>query len=341
VVAAVTQNDPVKGVELSRRFYLDAVRPLLDLPHAAALIGPGSEVLGYDTERSTDHDWGPRLQVFVTPAQGAAIRGLLAERLPPSIAGYPTSMVEPAVVVAGLGDWLTGLIGVDPLSGMSIRDWLGTPAQHLAEVTQGAVFHDGVGDLSRVREVLAWYPDDLWRYVLACQWQRVGQEAPFVGRCGETGDDLGSAVVAARIVRDLMRLCLLLHRRYPPYSKWLGTAFARLPGITGLHTSLTAVMTATTWQNREAHLVYAYETVADLHNRSGLTAPLDPRTRLFHDRPFRVPGAERFVAALRAGITDPAVRSLPLTGAVDQFADSTDVLAHGTRPRMLTAGLYP
>lgn len=58
---------------------------------------------------------------------------------------------------------------------------------------------------------------------------RLSQEEPFVGRCGEVGDDLGSAVVAARQVRDLIKLCLLMNRAYPLYGKWLGTVFAALP----------------------------------------------------------------------------------------------------------------
>jgi hypothetical protein len=52
-------------------------------------------------------------------------------------------------------------------------------------------------------------------------------------------------------------------------------------------------------------------------------------------RPFRVLHAERFGAALITSIEDPGVRSLPLTGAIDQFVDSTDVLAHRDRSRAL------
>ena len=60
----------VPGLELNRRFYEQVVRPLLDasfpsLPYAAALLGPGSETLGFDTEMSTDHDWGARMFIFL------------------------------------------------------------------------------------------------------------------------------------------------------------------------------------------------------------------------------------------------------------------------------------
>ena len=65
--------DSVPGLELAGAYYRDAVRPLLGgVPHSAALLGWGSEVLGFDTERSTDHGWGPRLQVFVAPDDVAA-----------------------------------------------------------------------------------------------------------------------------------------------------------------------------------------------------------------------------------------------------------------------------
>src|SRR6516165_1548691 len=188
---------------------------------------------------------------------------MLASRLPSSFRGYPVAFPvtgEPGtarhrVEVAGLGAWLTGRLGFDPQHGITLLDWLATPAQRLAEVTAGDVFHDGPGELTRARARLAWYPYDVWLYVLACQWQRVGQEEAFPGRCAEVGDDLGSVIVTARLARDLMRLCLLMHGRYPPYSKWLGTAFAQLPGTAGeLGASLAAAISAADWRTREQHL---------------------------------------------------------------------------------------
>ena len=50
-----------------------------------------------------------------------------------------------------------------------------------------------------------------------------------MARTAEVGDETGSAVTAGRLVRDAMRLALLLDRRSAPYQKWLGTAFAETP----------------------------------------------------------------------------------------------------------------
>lgn len=354
----------LSGLALSRLLYADAVLPILtqaypDLPHSAALLGAGSEVLGFDSARSTDHDWGPRLLLFLAPedvaAHGAEIHRLLAERLPKELRGYPTHFrmanervghmdrtdgpVNHRVLTLDVGSWLKGQLGVDPTAGsLTLRDWLSVPQQRLAEVTGGEVFHDGLGTLGAARARLAWYPDQVWRYLLACQWQRISQEEAFVGRCAEAGDPLGSAVVAGRLVRDLMRLCLLLGRRYAPYSKWLGSAFGQLPAAETLTPLLQAALAAAGYRERAEHLCHAYEIVATLHNEAGLTAPLATTCRRYHDRPYRVLFAERFAEAMADTITDPALRSLPRVGGVDQWADSTDFIGEqALRQAVVTA----
>ena len=58
------------GIPLSRDYYESVVAPLLarhapGLEHAAARLGSGSDVLGYDDAQSRDHDWGLRLTLLV------------------------------------------------------------------------------------------------------------------------------------------------------------------------------------------------------------------------------------------------------------------------------------
>lgn len=351
----------VPGLEVSRALYTEVAPALRTTPHAAGLIDGGSEVLGFDTDRSMDHDWGARLQVFLPdgagPTEAEAVEAVIGAALPASVRGVPSrfgavddsrlGVADPeglrhGVVVVPFGAWVRGHFGFDPRDGLTATDWLGVPTQLLAVATGGAIFHDGLGPAgpTRLRERLAWYPDDVHRYLLAAEWTRIGQEEPLVGRAGEVGDELGSAVIAARLARDHMRLAMLLARRYPPYPKWFGTAFARTPGTAPLGAELRAALAATDWPTRERHLVAAARINAAATNASGLAARTeDPTPRPFHSRPFTVLDGERYAAALRDAITDPAVRALPPTGAVDQWVDSTDVLSHTTRARAATRAL--
>jgi hypothetical protein len=331
----------VPGLELAESLYTEVIGPrLAGVAHSAALIGTGSEILGYDDIRSTDHGWGPRLQVFVEDPALEPVRAML-QKLPSEHRGWPTLIgsdrvpLRTQVDVWTISGWVRRRLGVDPRGGLSWSDWLGLPQQVLLEATSGRVFHDGLHELEPLRASLAWYPQDLWVWVLAAQWGRIGHEEAFVGRAAEVGDDLGSRVVTARIVRDIMRLCFLQEKVYAPYSKWLGSAFARLASSTDVGPALRAALAATAYSEREAALVEAYEAVAARHNRLGVTDPVEPTARLFHDRPFRVIGADRFADACLGAIADDALRQLPLVGGVDQWVDSTDVLSHRERVRVL------
>jgi hypothetical protein len=352
----------VSGIELSKRFYEYAVRPLLGgQPHAAALLGEGSEVLGFDDVVSTDHDFGPRVQVFL-PA-GAPVPSF--EGLPATFEGHPTVFGTSdrnggvpchQVEVTGAEAFFVRRLGVDPAAGMSLADWLLTPTQTLGTLTAGAVFHDPDGDLARRREALRWYPGDVWRYALAAGWLRVAQEEAFVGRAGAAGDDLGSRLVAARLVRELVRLAFLIERRWAPYPKWLGSGFARLDLATTAGPALAAATAAADWRDREAALVTAASVLAAATNDLGLAAPVDPAPRTYYARDIRVLFADRLTVALTRAITDPEVRALldrlggrrggpigTLPGPIDQATDSTEILGDPARCRAAAPllGLLP
>lgn len=325
----------VPGLELARAFYEEVIAPVVgDTPHAAALLGTGSEVLGLDSRRSTDHGWGPRLQLFAERDDVLPLSRAIDEALPDQFRGWPTRFGWDAVpeshhvVVDVLGDWLQDRLGFDPLRQITAANWLATPQQILLEVTRGAVFHDASGELTAARAALAWYPEEMWLWLLACQWRRIDQEEPFIGRAAEAGDELGSRVLASRLVRDAIRLCFLQERRYAPYSKWLGSAFRDLEANERLGDPLLELLAARDYETREALHVVVVQALAAKHNALGVTAPVDERVGLFYERPYRVLGSGRFVDACLARVSDPWLRSLPLTGGIDQFIDSTDVLSN-------------
>lgn len=251
----------VTGRDLGRAFYREVLAPAAAVPHAAGLLGTGSDVMA-DT----------------CPA-----------------------------------------------------DWLAMPQQRILEVVAGVVFHDDSGDLTRLRALLGWYPDDVWWWMLACQWSRLAQEEPFVQRTAEVGDDTGSAVITARLVRDAMRLAFLVARRYAPYQKWFGTAFSRLDDPEGLGRHLHSALSGTTLREREDALGAAYQILAGRFNALTPDLDVDVSLRDFHGRPAWILGANRFAEAARARVTDPRLQDLSLFGSIDQSVDNVELL---TSPAM-------
>lgn len=360
----------IPGLELSRRFYWEAVRPVLEgsfsgLPHSAALIGPGSETLGFDDEMSTDHGWGPRLQLFLRPddweTHAGDIDAALRGGLPHSFLGYPTNFSEPdpddngvqlleaseggpvnhRVETQAVGGFFCGYLGFDISREIGAADWLTFPQQKLRTITAGRVFHDEIG-LESVRARFSWYPRDVWRYLLAAGWARIGQEEHLMGRAGLVGDELGSALIGSRLVRDVMRLCFLMERQYAPYAKWFGSAFAQLESAAALTDILMEVQTASTWQERDRWLSEAYRVAAGRHNGLGFTEPMPERPMRFFGRPFRVMALHGFADALLRSVRDQEVAQLaerrPI-GSIDQFSDNTDLL-EATKLRESLRALY-
>jgi hypothetical protein len=353
----------ISGIELSRRFYGELVRPWLavafpDLRHAAALIGAGSELLGFDDEMSHDHDWGPRLQIFVSEndfaGQARAIVAAFADIAPQTFLGAPIgfqgkdtpqSAQAGCDVRHGLEVWtlettLRRQLSLEPSEPRDNLTWLGLAEQRLLGLTAGAVFRDDDGRLTALRARLAGFPLDVRLYKLACQWRRIAEEQAFVGRAGSNGDDLGSRIIAARLARDIMRMAFLIEGRYAPYPKWFGKAFAALPCAPALVTALERVLAAPDWKPRQVALAEAYLALARLHRARGLGGDFEPAIGPYFSRPFTVINADDIAAAIRSEIADPVLRGLPLIGSLDQVTDATPVIEAPDRARRAMAALF-
>ena len=358
----------IPGLKLSALFYEKEIRPILEkefprLRYSAALIGWGSEVLGFDTPLSRDHHWGPRMLLFLAHQDYVRFENKLSQvfsdNLPYEFLGYSTNYSEPdagsvrhpvkiergpvnhMVQIFGLKGFFEARLGFDPAKKIDVVDWLSVPQQRLLEIVRGEVYHDDLGKLRKIQEKLEFYPRDVWLYMLAAQWSRIAQEEAFVGRAGDAGDELGSGVVAARLVSEIVKLAFLMERQYAPYAKWVGTAFRSLKIGRKLAPVLQDVLGAKTWRVREKELAEAYSIVARQHNALRITKPLPTKVSKYYGRPFLVIHGDAFASLIREAISDPTVKRLPPNaGSVDQFIDSHDVLQQIWLVRRLGAALY-
>jgi len=354
----------VKGMVLAERLYHEGVKPVMErhfpkLRYSAARLGHGSDTLGYDTPISMDHGWGPTVEVYLSAEDYAQcadeIREVMRQELPREVAGVPTNFDstsyetgKPAHLACGPIEHRVNCVNVDtfvvsyrsfnPNRELTALDWLTLPQQTLRLIHTGRVFHDGLGELEPIRRKLHYYPDDIWYYLLSAQWERFGQEGSFMARCGDVGDELGSSVLAARLIHHMMNLCFLMERQYAPFSKWFGTAFSELRCAADLTPVLQAALDAPTWQERQKHMSRAYEYLAQMHNALGITEPVPTEVEPFFTRPYLVPGKCNPGGAIYEKITDEEVKRLPrFVGSVDQLTNVVCVRDWTNRRAGLTA----
>lgn len=166
----------VKGLELSSLFFEEVVKDILSkfypsLRYAAALLGPGSEVLGFDDQVSTDHHWGPRAQLFLhdddLEKYSDQIKSSLSRNLPYTFNGYSTNWSEPdpndsmnqflenissgpvnhRIDIVSVKSYLKQHLDIESVH-LSDIEWLILPEQKLLEFTSGEIFHSKLGTLS-------------------------------------------------------------------------------------------------------------------------------------------------------------------------------------------------
>lgn len=345
------------GLDLSRRFYETAVagiiaKALPQLRYAAARLGDGSEVLGFDTEMSADHNYGPTVQIVLDAADFTHAETLMAaldRQLPERFEEWAVRF--PSVGRNTRADgWLTTDHGVELMTiealmqrqfgiGLGLYsnlDWLTFPQQRLLTLTAGAVFRDDAGQLAELRSRLAYFPRDVWLLRLATQWDRIGEERAFVGRTGQLGDDHGSRVIGSRLVESLMHIAFLIERCYAPYPKWFGTAFARLNSASQLQPLLTEALAAPHWEQREAAIASAAEHLANLQLERGIPGAVPPQVAPYFTRPFQVINADEIAGGLRSAIDDEVLRQLP-SGSIDQLTDMVPILTSPELSRRIVA----
>lgn len=226
----------MKGIEISRAYWERHGLPMLEaqfpdlLPLiAVGLTGSGSECYGFDDEVSADHDFEPGFTLFL-PGENVVDRrrAFLLERaydkLPRNFMGLHRGLMAPVGGprrgVIRTAEYFTDRVGA-PDGVLTLGQWLEIPEHALSEAVNGAIFHDGYGEITRIRAGLARYPEDVRRKKLAGCLLMMAQSGQYnYARCLLHGESGAAQLAAAEFVKAAMRAIFLLNDVYMPFYKW-------------------------------------------------------------------------------------------------------------------------
>jgi hypothetical protein len=294
----------IPSLELSRMLYEEEIKPIMerrfpDLRYAAATLGMCSEVLGLDDEISMDHEWGPRVGIYLSETDhtryASDMMPVFQELLPTKFKGFDMMWRKPGVDVHDTGETILYHVSVGTVAnalrffgGITVLppqelDWLRASEQHLLEFTSGKVYRDDTGELTRARELLKYYPDNVLRFLLMQEWGAVGGDWVPIGRIGSRGDELGLRIQAARVALRLMRVAFMVSRRYFHYKKWFGTLLKELPLAGALEPVLLELLSEGRWQRVEEGIGEAASILLQQQNELGITPPINVKAKAATD----------------------------------------------------------
>ena len=237
----------MNGLELSRAYYETNGKPMLERDFsdlmpliAVGLTGSGSECYGYDDALSRDHDFEPGFCIFlpdesiVDRARAFGLERAYA-KLPKSMDGACRTLIAPTggarKGVLRTAEFFTDKIGA-PDGRLTLKQWLRLPDYALSEATNGEIFEDRYGEVTRIRAELAAMPEDVRLKKLAGHILLMAQAGQYnYARCLKHGETAAAQLAVVRFVESAMQTVFLLNRAYMPYYKWAFRAMRALPKL--------------------------------------------------------------------------------------------------------------
>ncbi len=313
----------MKGLELSQAYFEECGQPMLEtqfpelLPYlAVGLFGSGSECFGFDDGISQDHDFEPCFCVFLPEEEIVSRRNeFLLERayakLPQEFCGFRREKMLPVGGarhgILRTREFFRKTAGTED-GELSMEQWLMIPEEALAEATNGMLFLDNLGEVSRIRDRLSYFPEDVRLKRLAGNLLLMAQAGQYnYRRCVGHGEKEAAQLAVYEFVKSTLSVVFLLNRKYQPYYKWTFRALRELPRLSGLGEALAFLMTT--------------------GNDGGLSGVKEERIEeisseiisvLAEEELSRVPGdlLERHAYSVNDRIRDPNLRNMHILAAV-------------------------
>lgn len=231
----------MNGLELSKQFF-ETYGQLIFNKHpeaakrsAAGIAGHGSECFGFDDDISKDHDYCVGFTIWLNDEDEAKYGFELMKeysKLPKEYKGISKSDTSLYGMnkygVKTISSFLRHTIGISRLP-LNEKEWFIIPEHSLACACNGAIFYDGNGEMTKIREYLTTgMPDDVYLKKLSAHLALCAQSGQYnYLRCINHGENAAAQLAAYEFVNHWMFCRFMLQGIYLPYYKWRFKALRR------------------------------------------------------------------------------------------------------------------
>lgn len=257
----------MKGIELSKSFFENAGRQIIERSSLKALhevsigyIGEGSERYGFDDQHSQDRGFGPFFQVFLFEQNDQlynSIYDALSNNLPKTFEGFEIRTQKigdrlPNFEVWFWPDFTEHIVGLrrrfsDPLAYAKV------PEAQFYALLSGHIIWDPNYELQRAQLQWDHMPQEVWHWRLHWTLKNLSQRGSIT-RALSHGEREMAKLLFPRYVEWTLRFSFLVARKYSPYRPWLLRVHKGLIGMKAVHEHIIAALNAPTVEEGVAEL---------------------------------------------------------------------------------------
>ena len=216
------------NLERSREFYESFGKPMIisKFPDyieriAVGLVGEGSDCFGFDDEISMDHDYEVGFCIWLMEDDYKKIGKELQNAYDQLC--HRDQRLKYRRGVFSINEFYQKLLDVnDDFENHCSIKLESIPEHLLAAATNGQIYTDPLGKFTEIRkQLLAYYPEELWRKKLAGSIHEFSQYAQSnYSRMMARQDSISSLLCIGKATESVLDLLYLLEKHYAPYYKW-------------------------------------------------------------------------------------------------------------------------
>lgn len=221
----------MNGLELSKKYFNEVlykkIKENFDIPISAGLVGYGSECYGFDDLISRDHDFYPMPCIWIREKDYIENKEKIENfmnSLDRKYMGFEvinkSEWGENRRGFLNIEDYIYSFLGSTkgPQNDMEFRN---IPQYLLSSFTNGEIFIDELGIITKMREKVKYYPEDIRLNMMSTRCMKIHREGVYnYIRCIRRNEYVASTQALGLFITNVIELYFLINKMYCPYYKW-------------------------------------------------------------------------------------------------------------------------